>query len=145
MSGHRRAPRALRHIVLYGTLRAGHTPHARLKLRSALVYVGKCTLQGTLYDLGSYPGFVPGTGTAEGEVYRIKNPARLARLDAFEGYDREKPERSRYLREVVGVPRALGNGVRLRAWIYVYNGATAGRREVPGGVWPRGRRNRSRP
>jgi gamma-glutamylcyclotransferase (GGCT)/AIG2-like uncharacterized protein YtfP len=138
MSVQRCALRPIRHIVFYGTLRAGHKTHARLKLRTALVYVGRCTLEGTLYDLGRYPGFVPGAGRTEGEVYRIRDRARLARLDAFEGYVARSPKRSRFLRKVVKVPRALGSAVRVPAWIYVFNGPTAGRREVPGGVWPRG-------
>jgi gamma-glutamylcyclotransferase (GGCT)/AIG2-like uncharacterized protein YtfP len=140
MSVHRRALRPIRHIVLYGTLRAGYKTHARLKLGSALAYAGKCKLQGTLYDLGRYPGFVPGTGRAEGELYRINDPAALARVDAFEGYDARKPERSRYVRRIVSVSRGLGSAARVPAWIYVFNGGTAGRPEVPDGVWPRGRR-----
>jgi gamma-glutamylcyclotransferase (GGCT)/AIG2-like uncharacterized protein YtfP len=140
MSVQRRAPRPIRHIVLYGTLRAGHKAHARLNLRMALTYVGKCVLEGTLYDLGRYPGFVPGPGRAEGEVYRISDHALLARLDAFEGYVPRKLEGSRFLRKVVRVSRARGNAVRVPAWIYVFNGATVGREEIPGGVWPHGRR-----
>jgi gamma-glutamylcyclotransferase (GGCT)/AIG2-like uncharacterized protein YtfP len=140
MSFQQRAPRPIRHIVFYGTLRAGDKAHARLNLRRALAYVGRCGLDGTLYDLGRYPGFVPGAGRAAGEVYRIRDQALLPRLDAFEGYVVRAPERSRFLRKVVRVPRALGSAVRVPAWIYVFNGATAGRDEVPGGVWPRGSR-----
>jgi gamma-glutamylcyclotransferase (GGCT)/AIG2-like uncharacterized protein YtfP len=121
-------------------LRAGHAAHARLNLPIALTYVGKCKLEGKLFDLGRYPGFVPGAGRAEGEVYRIRDDALLARLDAFEGYVARRPERSRFVRKVVGVPRARGGTVRVPAWIYVFNGATAGRPEVRGGTWPRGRR-----
>lgn len=141
MSAHRRAARPVRHIVFYGTLRAGYKAHARLRLATALVYVGRCALRGALYDLGRYPGFVPGAGTVAAELYRIRDRAVLARLDAFEGYDAERPERSRYVRATVSVPRAFsGRSVRVPAWVYVFNGATAGRRVVPGGVWPRGRR-----
>lgn len=142
MSVQRRVPRPIRHIVFYGTLRAGHKAHARLNLRTALAYVGKCELEGTLYDLGRYPGFVPGAGRAEGEVYRIRDHALLARLDAFEGYVTRKPERSRFLRRIVRVSRsrAFGSAVRVPAWIYVWNGTTAGRHEVPGGAWSRGDR-----
>jgi len=140
MSVRRRVPRPIRHIVFYGTLRAGHKAHARLKLKSAFAYVGKCALRGALYDLGSHPGFVPGRGTDEGELYRIKDPSRLARLDRFEGFDARRPEHSRFVRAVIGVQRsAVGNAVPLPAWIYAFNGATAGRREVHGGAWPRGR------
>jgi gamma-glutamylcyclotransferase (GGCT)/AIG2-like uncharacterized protein YtfP len=79
-------------------------------------------------------------GRVEGELYRLKDRVFLARLDAFEGFDRRKPERSRFLRKVVRVPRALGSALRVPAWIYVLNSATVGRAEVPGGAWPRGRR-----
>ena len=139
MSARPRALGPIRHIVLYGTLRRGYKAHARLKLRSGLNYIGKCALRGTLYDLGEYPGFVPGQGTAEGELYRVKDPALLARLDAFEGVDARNPERSRYLREVIGVARAaFGHAVRVPAWIYVFNGVTSGLPTVLGGAWPRG-------
>jgi gamma-glutamylcyclotransferase (GGCT)/AIG2-like uncharacterized protein YtfP len=140
MSVQRCARSPIRHIVFYGTLRAGYAAHARLNLPTALTYVGKCRLDGKLYDLGRYPGFVPGADRVEGEVYRIRDPALLARLDAFEGYTARMPERSRFLRKVIRVPRARCSAVRVRAWIYVFNGATAGRLEVPGGTWPRGRR-----
>jgi gamma-glutamylcyclotransferase (GGCT)/AIG2-like uncharacterized protein YtfP len=140
MSFQRRAPRPIRHIVLYGTLRTGYKAHARLNLRTSLAYVGKCALEGTLYDLGPYPGFVAGAGRATGEVYRIRDHALLAQLDAFEGYCARRPKRSRFLRKIVSVRRAFDGAVRLPAWIYAYNGPTAGRDEVPGGAWPRGSR-----
>ena len=140
MSVPRRARRTIRHIVFYGTLRAGHKEHSRLKLRMALAYVGKCQLDGKLYDLGRYPGLVLGAGQAEGEVYRIRDHALLARLDAFEGFDARKPARSRFVRKVVAVRRPPNSTVRIPAWIYVFNGALNGRREVQGGAWPRGHR-----
>jgi gamma-glutamylcyclotransferase (GGCT)/AIG2-like uncharacterized protein YtfP len=143
MSERRRFQRPIRHVVFYGTLRAGYAAHVRLKLRAALRYVGKCTLAGSLYDLGPYPGFVPGAGTAEGEIYWLKDSAILAGLDAFEGFDARRPERSRFVRKLVRVPRtAHGSAIRLIAWIYVWNGVTARRRKVPGGLWPRDRRPR---
>ena len=141
MSARRRAPLPIRHIVLYGTLRAGYPAHARLRLRAALTYVGKCILPGSLYDLGRYPGFVPGAGSAYGELYRLADPGVLARLDAFEGYDARKPGGSAYLRVPLRVPRSrLAKTVRVPAWIYVFNGHTAGRRVVLDGLWPHGRR-----
>jgi gamma-glutamylcyclotransferase (GGCT)/AIG2-like uncharacterized protein YtfP len=140
MSVPRRARRTIRYIVFYGTLRAGHAAHSRLKLRKALAYVGQCRLHGKLYDLGRYPGLVLGAGLAEGEVYRIRDHALLPRLDAFEGFDARRPARSRFLRKVVAIPRALGSAVRIPAWIYVFNGAISGRREVQGVAWPRGHR-----
>jgi gamma-glutamylcyclotransferase (GGCT)/AIG2-like uncharacterized protein YtfP len=145
MSAHRRVPRPVRHIVFYGTLRARCAPHVRLKLPSALAYVGKCTLRGTLYDLGRYPGFVPGAGIVEGELYRIRSSSLLRRLDEFEGFDPRDRDRSAFVREIVrvGTP-ARDSALPRYAWVYVYNHVTAGRPAVRGRAWPRGRRPRER-
>jgi gamma-glutamylcyclotransferase (GGCT)/AIG2-like uncharacterized protein YtfP len=143
MPVYRRVPQPIRHIVFYGTLRAGYDAHARLRLRSAFTYVGKCTLGGTLYDLGRYPGFVPGAGVAEGELYRIEKSSLLQKLDEFEGFDTHHPERSPFVRAMIRVKAsAVGSAAGRYAWVYVYNGPTAGLPETPGRRWPRERGRR---
>ena len=74
-------------LVLYGSLRRGQPDFRRLALDRALAWLGPCQVRGTLYDLGSYPGFSPeGGGVVHGDLFALRDRAVLAVLDAFEDY-----------------------------------------------------------
>ena len=62
----------VRHVFVYGTLRRGEQRDINL-LRPAPVWVGRGSVGGLLYDLGSYPGLVTAEGAerVQGEVYAI--------------------------------------------------------------------------
>lgn len=74
---------ARRHVFVYGTLRRGDVRDIT-HLQPPPVFVGMATVQGVLYDLGSYPGvLLGGEGRVTGEVYAIS--AELERqLDTIE-------------------------------------------------------------
>lgn len=73
-----------RHVFVYGTLRAGGRNDIA-RYRPQPVHVGDGRVNGTLYDLGAYPGAVlGGAGWIRGEVYRI-TAAVEATLDQLEG------------------------------------------------------------
>ncbi len=68
----------VRHVFVYGTLRSGEERDI-MKLSPAPHLVGRATVNGQLYDLGSYPGVVlGGESQVKGEVYAIS--ADLERL-----------------------------------------------------------------
>ena len=78
-----------RHVFVYGTLRQGEQRDINL-LKPAARWVGRASVEGVLYDLGSYPGLVlgidqhPGQKKVRGEVYQIT--AELEHLlDEIEG------------------------------------------------------------
>lgn len=72
-----------RHVFVYGTLRRGDVRDIN-QLKPAPAFVAMATVQGVLYDLGSYPGvLLGGEGRVTGEVYAIS--AELERqLDTIE-------------------------------------------------------------
>ncbi|MES2413701.1 MAG: gamma-glutamylcyclotransferase family protein [Pseudomonadota bacterium] len=71
-------PPADRYVFVYGTLRRGEERDIN-RLHPAPEYVGKASMTGRLFDLGTYPGLVlGGEGAVQGEVYRIS--AALERL-----------------------------------------------------------------
>lgn len=79
---------AERHVFVYGTLRRGGSNDINLR-KPAPRYVGSASLQGSLYDLGPYPGLTlapAGSLASEviGEVYAI-SPALEENLDELEG------------------------------------------------------------
>ena len=73
----------LRHVFVYGTLRAGGRNDIA-RFSPTPERIGEGVVAGTLYDLGAYPGAVlGGEGRVRGEVYRIL-PALEAQLDVLE-------------------------------------------------------------
>ena len=108
-------------VFFYGTLMAGFERRRRAGIDDKLRYIGRGSIQGSLFDLGLYPAAVPAAeGFVWGEVYEMADTARvLAALDEIEGYRHDDPDRSLYLRQQADV--ALPDGSQARAWVYFYN------------------------
>ena len=72
-----------RYVFVYGTLRLHQARDINL-LEPAPIFIGCGKINGTLYDLGSYPGvLLGGSQWVQGEVYQVS--ADLERqLDAIE-------------------------------------------------------------
>ena len=111
------------HLFVYGTLRRSTGLAMAEYLAQHATYLGAGRCQGRLYDLGHYPGFVPGAQPEEqvvGDLYRLHDPAgTLPMMDAYEEYGPAFPAPNEYLRREL--PVRLGDGQRIRAWVYVYN------------------------
>ena len=59
------------YVFVYGTLRRGEQRDIN-RLEPAPIFMGDGQINGTLYDLGSYPGLrLGGTYWVQGEVYQI--------------------------------------------------------------------------
>lgn len=69
-------------LFVYGTLRAGGGKECLL---GDAVSLGETTVQGVLYDFGTYPALVPGSGSPVYGELRGCTAETLARLDAYEG------------------------------------------------------------
>lgn len=74
-----------------------------------------------LYNLGLYPGAVPGKGTLYGEVYRV-DATTLAELDAL------RVQNGEYTRQLIATP--YGN-----AWMYVYQRPVSKATLIDSGDW----------
>ena len=72
-----------RYVFVYGTLRGGQERDIN-HLQPAPVFMGLGKINGTLYDLGSYPGVrLGGLNWVQGEVYQI-TPELERQLDEIE-------------------------------------------------------------
>lgn len=114
----------MKHVFVYGTLKAGFPNHYLLEgARVVMPYIVR--LNGfTMHSTGWYPVAVRGDGAISGEVYEI-NDAILASLDRLEGNGRL------YQRELVKVETLAGV---LDAWIYVFLHSVRNFQPV-GGEW----------
>lgn len=100
---------------------AGFDRRRRAGIDAELAYVGRGSIQASLFDLGIYPAAVPAPeGRVWGEVYEMADPETvLAALDRFEGYTPDNPDQSLYVRAEAAV--TLPDGSAERAWVYFYN------------------------
>lgn len=112
-------------LFTYGTLMRGYPLHR--VLAPAATLLGRGSVRGRLLDLGRYPGLVAGGRRVRGELYRLDAPEVLPVLDREEGYNFERR------RATV----TLEAGVRVRAWIYRYQGPCERAREIADGDWRR--------
>lgn len=117
-------------LFVYGTLK---DPEALTRLLGdgAWREIGTGTVRAALYDLGDYPGLTESQSNEDsvpGMVIEAADPAvALARLDSYEGV-----HDGLYERRELSV--RLDGGRDVRAWVYVYLRAVAGRRRIP--AWP---------
>ena len=115
--------RHCRNVFVYGTLLEGEGNHSYYLQGSRCK--GKAAVSGyEMYDIGAFPGIVPGAGSIPGEVYEVEYET-LQNLDYLEG------EGSLYIRKSAHVKMSTGESAF--AWIYVYNGSIEDLEKIP--VW----------
>ena len=125
------------HLFVYGTLLSGIPSSMSKFLSRKGELIGPATTEGRLYDLGLYPGFVPGEGgSVGGELHRIDPEfAEMTweMLDAYEGVTGE-PE-DEYRRSSISVRTAEGEA--FTADTYVFLGDVAKKSTIPDGDYRR--------
>jgi gamma-glutamylcyclotransferase (GGCT)/AIG2-like uncharacterized protein YtfP len=122
-------------VFVYGTLRQGFDNPGRDVLTTHGELVGEGRVEGSLYDLGSFPALVEDdeAGTVEGEVYRLENEPQigLQRLDRYEGATGSDPLPYERRERTV----QLVQGGDLTAWVYVWTGSTEDADRISSGDW----------
>lgn len=124
-------PRSAPLLATYGTLMQAFGGLGRLGVADRVSVVRACRFAGLLYDLGRFPGAVPGDGTVHGELLRLHDPRVWTVLDAYEGYEAEREEDALFVRRrvVLQVPS------HRTAWVYWFNGDLAGCPRISSGDW----------
>ncbi len=117
-------------IAVYGLLRAGESGFARFGLADAFRPLGPCVIPGALWDLGRFPGLVAGPGEVVGELFELVDVSVMPRLDAFEDYWPDDPDRSRYDRvklQLIEPDRS--------AWVYIWRLGLEAATRIESGDW----------
>lgn len=105
-------------VFVYGTLRKNNS-------RAGVLDSYPCVEENALLEgfqmlhLGGFPGIIPGEGVIKGEVYEIDEQC-LKTLDGIEGYRKNNPESSLYLRETVEPLDNEGNSLG-ETFTYIFN------------------------
>lgn len=95
-------------VFIYGTLRQGSAGSMSTRFPNSK-FIAEAKVNGSLYDLGSYPGLLldESNATVVGEVYEVDDDL-VNQLDEFEGS-------SNYVRKQVEVSFA---GQKTNCWTY---------------------------
>lgn len=102
-----------------------------LGLEGQVRSLGPERIAGRLYHLGDYPGLIPGgAGIVHGALLAFTEQTLLDKLDAYELYDPENPDKSEYCRVRVNL---LDSGKS--AWAYAYNRPVTNRPVIAAGSW----------
>ena len=121
---------AHRHVFVYGTLRVGQERDIN-RLQPAPIFISDSKINGTLYDLGCYPGIrLGGEKSVQGEVYQITPELERQLDDIEEVWPQQTGE---YVRQEVVVPCA---GMVLTCLVYeVAEAHTKGKVVIASGDW----------
>jgi len=104
-------------FFVYGTLKVGGRFAERFD--SLRVNSMPASVEGFhLFDLGSFPGILPGNGVVYGELHEYGEDVTRA-MDTIEGYRSDDEDNSLYLRREVEVTTATGKTDK--ASIYIFN------------------------
>lgn len=117
-------------LAAYGELLSrldAPTPQELSGQLDGLLLRGSCWIPGILYDLGDYPGLVPGDGQVLGELYEITAPDLFEELDPFERGRQPEPE---YVRRRIALIEP-----EIEAWVYMYDHDPAARPRIASGDW----------
>ena len=117
-------------FAVYGLLRAGERGFARFGLANAFKPLGPCRIPGELWNLGAYPGLVTGRGEVVGELFELTDISVMPKLDAFEDYWPDDPDRSRYDRVQVQLIEP-----NRTAWVYVWRLGLDDATRIESGDW----------
>lgn len=107
-------------FFVYGSLLPGQL-HANLWGDAQVGDAAAVFHHGRLYDLGQYPILCEGEpGLVYGKLIHVRQQdygALLSRLDALEGYQPHRPQKSDYWR--MARPVSLADGTAVQAWVYI--------------------------
>lgn len=123
-------------LFVYGSLRSGLLNPILSHISRYFVLDGMGAIQGELYDIGEYPGAIPGTGDEliVGEVYHIAHieefEQAMIALDDYEGLLVEPGEIPLFRREPEHI---LFQNSTVLAWVYWYNHALTNEPRIESG------------
>lgn len=113
-------------VFVYGTLMRGESNHEFFL--SDDWFISRAIVAGfDMYDIGYYPGIIPGEGNVLGELYEVS-------VDAIENLDSLEGEGSLYIRKCVTAIKE--NGEAAFASIYIYNHDVDGLKMIPKSLQP---------
>lgn len=129
-------PQSKELLFTYGTLRKAVDSPMQQFLTDRTTWIGEAYFQGKLFFVGSHPAAIPSTSSTNiviGDLFEVHASSDLiSRLDRYEGFDKNNPQKSLYIREKVEV-RLKETNKYFDAWIYLFNRPVDGSQKINSG------------
>ena len=126
----------LEYLFIYGSLITGSGNRTIDRcIQNKCQQLGEATIKGKLFDLGDYPGAVPGhhRHNIHGQLIKLIKPAKtLALLDHYEAYYPDNLKQSEFIRERTEA-KLKEDGKTLLCWTYWYNRKISRGKEITTG------------
>lgn len=122
------------YLFVYGLLRKNANHEMSQMLVDSAEFISEATYRGMLYLIDYYPGVIPSKESNDwvhGDLFKIKNHEIIIQLDKFEGVGSEFPSPNEYRKDIREV--VLPNGLKLEAWIYLYNWPIEDKKHIKSG------------
>ena len=113
-------------VFVYGTLMRGESNHEFFLSNDW--FISRAIVAGfDMYDIGYYPGIIPGEGNVLGELYEVP-------VDAIENLDGLEGEGNLYIRRCIPLTKETGEPAF--ASVYIYNHDVDGLKMIPESLQP---------
>lgn len=106
-------------LFVYGTLLTTQNRFG-LFLAENSSFISNAKINGSLYDIGQYPGLVAyaGGNYVKGKIFKLNSEDILKTLDGYEGISPENPSPYEYRRILLPIESDMQT---LLSWVYLYN------------------------
>jgi gamma-glutamylcyclotransferase (GGCT)/AIG2-like uncharacterized protein YtfP len=124
------------YLFVYGNLKRNQNSLMSSYLNNNAKFIGDGYTLGRLYNLGSYPGYIPSTNSNEkvfGEIFELQNTGKI--LDVLDDFEESWPkfsEDAEYKRLELNV---YFEDSELLCWVYVYNWAVDDNQLIKSGIY----------
>ena len=110
------------YLFVYGSLMGGVRSPIATYLKSNSTFLGEARIEGTLYDIGKYPGLIAQAGSGrwvKGHVFQLSDPkTMLPILDKYEGVGEGFSVPTEYVRVPTDI---VLKKEKMACWVYQYN------------------------
>ena len=112
------------YVLVYGSLRKRMGNHRLIERVGKNLIKNDIIIPGyNMKDMGVFPGIIRGNNKIVCELYKTTEECIEGPFDMLEGYNKENPKRSFYLRKLIDLPDKVKDGevTVTKAYIYELN------------------------
>lgn len=112
------------YVLVYGSLRERMSNHRLIERVGKNLVKKDIIIPGyNMKDMGAFPGIIKGDNKIVCELYKTTEECIEGPFDMLEGYNKENPKRSFYLRKLIDLPDKVKDGevTVTKAYIYELN------------------------
>ena len=112
------------YVLVYGSLRERMENHRLIERVGKNLIKNDIIIPGyNMKDMGAFPGIIKGNNKIVCELYKTTEECIEGPFDMLEGYNKEDPKRSFYLRKLIDLPDKVKDGevIVTKAYIYELN------------------------